>query len=62
MAAVYADQYHIVDKIGPVNFVIQRSPRADQLIVHVDKQKLMHGATPVSWLTDPRSSTTDLDL
>ena len=53
---LYNGPFMIVDQIGPVNYVIQRSPRAEPKVVHVDKLKIYRGDTPKSWLT-----TTDND-
>ena len=33
-----------------MNYVIQKSAKADPMIVHVDKLKMFEGVTPVSWL------------
>lgn len=54
----YNEPYLIVDKIGPVNYVIQKSPTADKL-VHVDKLKLITGSTPRSWLEDRTTTPSD---
>jgi len=39
-----------MEKLGSVNLQIQRSPRANPMVVHVDKVKHCMGTTPVSWL------------
>jgi hypothetical protein len=43
----------VTDRLGPVNYVIQRSAKADPLIVHVDKLKAYEGTPPVNWLIPP---------
>ena len=40
----------IVQKMGPVNVRVQRSPRSKSQIVHIDKIKKVLGPTPRSWL------------
>ena len=40
----------IVQKMGPVNVRVQRSPRSKSQIVHIDKIKKVLGPTPKSWL------------
>jgi len=52
----------VIDKLGPVNYRIQKSPKADPIIVHVDKLKMFEGTTPNSWLLQPTSSTALADL
>ena len=54
---MYTGLYLIINKIGPVNYVIQRLPTTYKLTVHLDKLKLMHGDTPTSWLSEPLAST-----
>jgi hypothetical protein len=48
----YTGPFLIVDQIGPVTYVIQRTKKADPRVVHVDKLKSCSGVTPPSWLTD----------
>ena len=55
----YAGPFLVVDKLGPVNYVIQRSATADKLIVHVNKLELVTGPTPTSWLMSPLRSQDD---
>jgi hypothetical protein len=45
---LYTGPYLIVDQIGPVNFIIKKSAKADPLVVH--KLKLCESETPTSWL------------
>jgi predicted aspartyl protease/transposase InsO family protein len=52
---LYNGPFLIIDQIGPVNYVIQRSPRAEPKVVHVDKLKLFLGDTPESWLSTTRN-------
>ena len=40
----------MTDRVGPINCVIQRSAKADSLIVHIDKLKAYEGDPPVNWL------------
>ena len=47
---LYTGPYLVIDKVGPVNFIIQRSARADPMVVHIDKLKHYEGETPKSWL------------
>ena len=48
----YRGPFLIVRAIEPVNYVLQRSPRAQQFVVHVDSIKKCFGPTPDSWLVD----------
>jgi len=40
----------IIEILGAVNLRIQTSPRANPMVVHVDKVKQCMGETPVSWI------------
>jgi len=42
----------VTEILGAVNSIIQKSVRANQMVVHVDKVKQCIGETPVSWLGD----------
>lgn len=44
---LYGGPFLVIERLGPV---IQRSAKADPMIVHVDKLKLFEGDRPVSWL------------
>jgi len=46
----YSGPFLVVEKLGAVNLRIQKSPRANAIIVHLDKVKHCMGDTPVSWL------------
>ena len=48
----YEGPYLLVQKMGPVNVRIQKSPRAKSIIVHIDKIKKVLGPTPESWLKE----------
>ena len=61
--------YLVIDRIGPVNSIIQRSDKADPIVTHIDKLKLYHGLTPQSWIDtipslniDTQQSTDVLDM
>jgi hypothetical protein len=51
----YVGPYLVVRVIEPVNYVIQKSPRAKPFVVHADKIKICFGHTPQSWIPDHRS-------
>jgi hypothetical protein len=51
----YEGPYLIVQKMGPVNVRIQKSPRSKSFIVHIDKIKKVLGPTPESWLKEKES-------
>jgi hypothetical protein len=51
----YVGPYLVVRVIEPVNYVIQKSPRAKPFVVHADKIKTCFGHTPQSWIPDHRS-------
>jgi len=46
----YSGPFLVIQKLWVVNMRIQRSPRANPMVVHVDKIKHCMGTTPVSWL------------
>jgi len=46
----YDGPYLIVRRIPPCDYVIQRTKRSAQLVVHADKLKPCYGPTPTSWL------------
>ena len=46
----YTGSYLVVRKIEPVNFVLQKSPRAKPFVVHVNKLKKCFSPTSLSWL------------
>jgi len=46
----YSGPFLVIGKLGAVNLRTQRSPRANNMIVHVDKVKHCTRTTPVSWL------------
>jgi len=46
----YSGPYLITDVLGPVNLRLQKSVKANKMVVHVDKVKHCTGTTPVSWL------------
>ena len=52
----YNGPFLVLDRIGPVTYRIQKSAKADPLIVHVDKLKVYEGKTPTSWLLQPTSN------
>jgi transposase InsO family protein len=47
---LYDGPFLVIDVVGPVNCIIQRSPKAQPIVTHVDKLKLYLTETPVSWL------------
>jgi hypothetical protein len=49
--AAYQGPFLVVDIINPVNYVIQKSPRANRQVVHVDKLKRCYFETPSPWTT-----------
>ena len=53
---LYIGPFLVTERLGPVNYVIQRSAKADPLIVHIDKLKAYVGDPPVNWLI-PRLGT-----
>ena len=46
----YTGPYLVVRKIEPVNFVLQKSPKAKPFVVHVNKLKKCFNPTSLSWL------------
>lgn len=56
---MYDGPFLVIRVIKPVNYMIQRSPRARIIVVHVDKLKKCFGNTPTSWLNVPASSEVD---
>jgi len=54
----YSGPFLVEAAIGPVNYVIQRSRRAQPVVVHVDKLKPYWGDVPRSWLKEDNESET----
>lgn len=48
---MYSGPFLIIKCLGRVNLVIQRSPRSNMLVTHVDKVKKCLSSTPESWVT-----------
>ena len=47
---VYDGPFLVIKRIPPCDYVIQRTKRSAQLVVHADKLKECHSETPPSWL------------
>jgi len=47
---LYTGPFLVTERLGPVNYVIQKSAKADPIIVHSDKLRLFDGDAPKSWL------------
>jgi len=47
---LYTGPYLVIDQVGPVNYIIQKSQKADPMVVHVDNLKLCESKTPCSLL------------
>jgi len=45
----YSGPFLVIEKLASVNLRIKRSPRANPMVVHVDKVKHCMGTIPVSW-------------
>jgi hypothetical protein len=54
----YTGPYLVIKVLDPVNVVIQKSPRSDPVVTHVDKCKAVLGNTPDSWLPQTVENTT----
>jgi len=50
----YIGPYLMVRMIEPVNCVLQKSVNTRPFVVQVDKLKICHGETPVSWIACDR--------
>ena len=48
----YTGPYLVVQVLGPVNLMLQRSARSKRTVVHVDKVKLFKGDAPQAWLAN----------
>jgi len=46
----YSGPFLVIEKLGAVNLRIQKSARANAIVVHVDKVKHLHGGQPCSLL------------
>jgi hypothetical protein len=46
----YTGPYLVVRVIEPVNFVLQKTPRAKPFVIHADKLKKCYSSTPPSWI------------
>jgi hypothetical protein len=51
----------VIEQCSPVNFLIQKSEKADPLVVHMDKLKLVEGSNPPSWLQADQNNIADGD-
>jgi hypothetical protein len=49
----YTGPFLVMEKLGPVNYIIQKSQKADPIIVHVDKLKAFEGEPPSNWSLSP---------
>jgi transposase InsO family protein len=47
---MYNGPFLVIDVIGPVTCIVQKSEKAHAIVTHIDKLKLYHGPTPTSWL------------
>jgi transposase InsO family protein len=58
---MYAGPFLVIEQCSPVNFLIQKSEKADPLVVHMDKLKLVEGSNPPSWLQADQNNIADGD-
>jgi hypothetical protein len=47
---LYNGPFLVISKLGPVNYIIQKTAKSDPKVPHVDKLKPFYGATPKSWI------------
>jgi hypothetical protein len=59
---MYAGPFLVIEQISPVTFLIQKSEKADPLVVHVDKLKLTENDGQQSWLQPDFKSKADEEL
>ena len=50
---MYSGPFLVIAVHGPVNYELQRGPRAKPFMAHVDKMRHFYGSTPASWIGDP---------
>ena len=55
--SLYQGPFLVTHQLGPVNYRVQRSPRANPWVVHVDKLKTCHDPGTESWLEGPADPT-----
>ena len=48
---LYTGPYLVVQRLGMVNLVVQKSRRSKRFVTHVDKLKRCLSTTPASWVT-----------
>ena len=53
---MFTGPFLIVKILGAVNMVLQKGPRANPFVVHVDKLKRCYGPTPRDWRKEETSS------
>jgi transposase InsO family protein len=53
---MFTGPFLIVKMLGAVNMVLQKGPRANPFVVHVDKLKRCYGPTPRDWRKEETSS------
>src|SRR5258708_7139368 len=58
----YSGPYLVTELLGRVNLRIQRTGRANPMVVHIDKVKKCFGPTPKSWLSEHLLTETDGDV
>ena len=59
---MYAGPFLVIEQISPVTFLIQKSEKADPLVVHVDKLKLTENDGQQSWLQPDFKSKADEEI
>src|ERR1051325_1505958 len=47
---MYSGPFLVVDVLSPVNVVVQRSVRANRIVIHIDKLKRCFSKTPKPWI------------
>ena len=58
----YTGPYLVVRKIEPVNFVLQKSPKAKPFVVHVNKLKKCFSPTSLSWINAEKGAEGETNL
>ena len=57
----YTGPFLVIDVLPPVNYVLQKTKRSKSFVAHVDKLKICHDDTLVSWTTEITATTPTSD-
>jgi len=59
---LYDGPFLLIDFIGEVNVVLQRTEKSKKFVTHIDKIKVCLGETPKSWLSKSKTRNKDIPV